>query len=32
MDLVVQEKFPLQERNISLSEFHTADEVLVYRY
>ncbi|XP_062002497.1 branched-chain-amino-acid aminotransferase-like protein 1 [Rosa rugosa] len=27
MDLVVQEKFPLQERNISLSEFHTADEV-----
>ncbi|GMN25089.1 hypothetical protein TIFTF001_000810 [Ficus carica] len=27
MDLVVKEKFVLEERNISLSEFHTADEV-----
>lgn len=27
MDLVVKEKFPLVERRISLSEFHTADEV-----
>ncbi|GAV63198.1 Aminotran_4 domain-containing protein [Cephalotus follicularis] len=27
MDLVVKEKLVLEERNISLSEFHTADEV-----
>ncbi|KAF4389935.1 hypothetical protein G4B88_003418 [Cannabis sativa] len=27
MDLVVKEKFVLEERRISLSEFHTADEV-----
>ncbi|KAJ4719515.1 Branched-chain-amino-acid aminotransferase-like protein [Melia azedarach] len=27
MDLVVREKFILEERRISLSEFHTADEV-----
>ncbi|ERN12401.1 hypothetical protein AMTR_s00025p00125190 [Amborella trichopoda] len=27
MDLVVKENFPLSERRISLSEFHTADEV-----
>ncbi|OMO99093.1 Aminotransferase, class IV [Corchorus olitorius] len=27
MELVVQEKFVLEERRISLSEFHTADEV-----
>ena len=27
MDLVVKEKLELEERRISLSEFHTADEV-----
>ncbi|XP_048623039.1 branched-chain-amino-acid aminotransferase-like protein 2 [Brassica napus] len=27
MELVVKENFILEERNISLSEFHTADEV-----
>lgn len=32
MDLVVKEKFVLEERRISLSEFHTADEVFVHRY
>lgn len=29
MDLVVKEKFILEERRISLSEFHTADEVFM---
>ena len=29
MELVVQEKLILEERRISLSEFHTADEVFV---
>lgn len=28
MELVVKENFILEERRISLSEFHTADEVL----
>lgn len=29
MDLVVKENLILEERRISLSEFHTADEVCV---
>lgn len=30
MDLVVKENFVLEERRISLSEFHTADEVVFF--
>lgn len=30
MDLVVKEQFVLQERRISLSELHTADEVFPF--
>ena len=32
MDLVVKEKLVLEERRISLSEFHTADEVSFYYF
>ena len=32
MDLVVKEKLELEERRISLSEFHTADEVFMHAY
>lgn len=30
MDLVVKEELVLEERRISLSEFHTADEVFLH--
>lgn len=32
MDLVVKEKLVLEERRISLSEFHTADEVRMFLF
>jgi hypothetical protein len=32
MDLVVKEGLVLEERRISLSEFHTADEVLIVTF
>lgn len=32
MDLVIKEKLVLEERRISLSEFHTADEVDLFIY
>jgi len=32
MDLVVKEELILEERRISLSEVHTADEVPIYSF